>query len=67
MDLSKMSKTKMAAIAAIIGWPIAYMVGYRSGTVNIIAGAAVFMWIFQLVGEVPETDKKKRNLGFRQP
>lgn len=66
MASKKMTKTKMAAIAAIIGWPIAYMIGYRGGMVNIIAGGAVFFWIFQLVGDVPESAGKKKNLGFRQ-
>lgn len=67
MDLRKMPKAKMAGIAALIGWPIAYLVGYHSGMVNIIAGAAVFFWIFQVLGDAPEVGAKKKNLGFRQP
>lgn len=67
MDLSKVSKIKLAGIAALVIWPIAYLVGYRSAIANLIAGAAVFMWIFQIVGAVPETGSKKKNLGFRNP
>lgn len=67
MTIKKMSKTKIAAIAAIIGWPIAFLVGYRNGMVNVIAGGAVFMWVFQVLGDAPVTEAKKRNLGFRQP
>lgn len=65
MTFPKMSKTKMVGIAAIIGWPIAFLLGYRSGMVHVIAGAAVFMWWFQVLGAEPEKQKKKRNLGFR--
>jgi hypothetical protein len=67
MASKKMTKTKMAALAALIGWPIAYMVGYRNGLMNIVAGGAVFMWVFQLINDAPVTEKPKRNLGFRQP
>lgn len=63
--MKKMSTTKMVALAAIVAWPIAYLVGLRGGMYNIAAGAAVFMWIFQVLGDVPETEKKKRNLGHR--
>lgn len=63
--MKKMTKTKMAALAAIVAWPIAYALGFRGGMWNIAAGAAVFLWIFQVISDVPETDKKKRNLGHR--
>ena len=65
--MKPMSKTKMAAIAAIVVWPISYLVGYRSGLANVVAGAAVFMWVFELINAEPVAQKKKRNLGFRQP
>lgn len=65
MKLPKMTKTKMVGIAAAIGWPIAILLGYGSGMVHVIAGAALFMWWFQVLGAEPESQKKKRNLGFR--
>lgn len=66
MQLPKMSKTKMVALVAIAAWPIAYLMGIRGGMYDVLAGGAVFMWIFQVLGDAPVTDKKKRNLGFRQ-
>ena len=67
MKMPKMSKTKMVALAAIVAWPIAWLLGVRGGLYNVLAGGAVFMWIFQVIGDTPVTEKKKRNLGFRQP
>jgi hypothetical protein len=63
--MKPMSKTKMAAIAAIVVWPISYLIGYRSGLVNMVAGAAVFLWAFELLNADPVVEKKKRSRGAR--